>query len=157
MKCWDMLQCIKKKGHILYDSIYMEYRLELKVLVAQWCLTLWDPMDCSPPGSPSLGFSRQEWWSGLLFPFPANIPDTRIKPVSPVSLALHTDSLLLCHWGSPLGWPKSVFRAFHNILRKTLNELFDQSSTSFTNEEAIAMKRYMTFWIAVCHLYGTAG
>ena len=30
--------------------------------------TLCDPIDGSPPGSPSLGFSRQEQWSGLPFP-----------------------------------------------------------------------------------------
>ena len=36
----------------------------------QSCLTLCDPIDGSPPGSPSLGFSRQEHWSGLLFPSP---------------------------------------------------------------------------------------
>ena len=29
--------------------------------------TLCDPIDGSPPGSPSLGFSRQEHWSGLPF------------------------------------------------------------------------------------------
>ena len=31
---------------------------------------LCDPIDGSPPGSPSLGFSRQEHWSGLPFPSP---------------------------------------------------------------------------------------
>ena len=36
----------------------------------QSCPTPWDPMDGSPPGSPSLGFSRQEHWSGLPFPSP---------------------------------------------------------------------------------------
>ena len=36
----------------------------------QSCLTLCDPIDSSPPGSPSLGFSRQEHWSGLPFPSP---------------------------------------------------------------------------------------
>jgi len=34
----------------------------------QSCLTLCDPIDGSPLGSPSLGFSRQEHWSGLPFP-----------------------------------------------------------------------------------------
>ena len=34
------------------------------------CPTLSDPIDGSPPGSPSLGFSRQEHWSGLPFPSP---------------------------------------------------------------------------------------
>ena len=36
----------------------------------QSCLTLCDPIDGSPPGSPSLGFSRQQHWSGLPFPSP---------------------------------------------------------------------------------------
>ena len=31
----------------------------------QSCPTLCDPIDGSPPGFPSLGFSRQEHWSGL--------------------------------------------------------------------------------------------
>ena len=38
----------------------------------QSCPTLCDAIDGSPPGSPSLGFSRQEYWSGL--PFPSPIP-----------------------------------------------------------------------------------
>ena len=33
----------------------------------QSCPTLCDPIDGSPPGSPCLGFSRQEHWSGLPF------------------------------------------------------------------------------------------
>ena len=36
----------------------------------QSCPTLCDPKDGSPPVSPSLGFSRQEHWSGLPFPSP---------------------------------------------------------------------------------------
>ena len=32
--------------------------------------------------SPSMGFSRQEYWSGLPFPFPVGLPDPRIKPRS---------------------------------------------------------------------------
>uniref|UniRef100_A0AC11DH67 Uncharacterized protein n=2 Tax=Ovis aries TaxID=9940 RepID=A0AC11DH67_SHEEP len=34
----------------------------------QSCPTLCDPIDGSPPGPPSLGFSKQEHWSGLPFP-----------------------------------------------------------------------------------------
>ena len=45
--------------------------------VAHLCLTLWDPMDCS------MGFSRQEYWSGLLFPSPGNLPRPGVEPVSP--------------------------------------------------------------------------
>ena len=36
----------------------------------QSCSTLCDPMDSSSPGSLSLGFSRQEHWSGLPFSSP---------------------------------------------------------------------------------------
>ena len=38
--------------------------------VAQSCLTLCDPIDCSLPGSSSMGFSRQEYWSGVPLPSP---------------------------------------------------------------------------------------
>ena len=38
--------------------------------VAQLCPTLSDPMDCiACQAPPSMGFSRQEYWSGLPFPF----------------------------------------------------------------------------------------
>ena len=36
--------------------------------VAQSCLTPRDPMDCSLRAPPSMGFSRQEYWSGLPLP-----------------------------------------------------------------------------------------
>ena len=43
----------------------------------------------------SMGFSRQEYWSGLPFPPPGDLPDLGIEPVSPVSLALQANSLPL--------------------------------------------------------------
>ena len=45
-------------------------RYEYAAKSLQSCPTLCDPIDGSPPGSPSLGFSRQEHWSGLPFPSP---------------------------------------------------------------------------------------
>ena len=42
------------------------------VLVAQSCLTLCNPVDYSPPGSLSMEFSRQEYWSGFPFPSPGD-------------------------------------------------------------------------------------
>ena len=66
--CHLLLQCMKMKS-------------ESKV--AQSCPTLRDPMDCSLPGSSILGFSRQEYWSGLCREhknneksFPRTITDT---------------------------------------------------------------------------------
>jgi len=40
--------------------------------VAQSCLILCDPMDCSPPGSSIEGILRREYWSGLPFPSPGD-------------------------------------------------------------------------------------
>ena len=48
----------------------------------QSCPTLCNPMDGSPPGSPSLGFSGQEHWRGMPFPSPGDLPDTGIEPGS---------------------------------------------------------------------------
>ena len=36
----------------------------------------------------SMGFSRQEYWSGLPFPSPGDLPDPGIEPVSLMSIAL---------------------------------------------------------------------
>ena len=38
--------------------------LQVKVKVTQSWLILYDPMDCSPPGSSVMEFSRQEYWNG---------------------------------------------------------------------------------------------
>ena len=52
--------------------------------VAQSCLTLCDRMDCvAYQVPPSKGFSRQEYWSGLPFPTPGDLPDPGIEPGSP--------------------------------------------------------------------------
>ena len=60
---------------------------------AQPCLTLSDPMDCSPPGSSVHGFPRQEYWSGLPCLHRGDLSNPEIKPTSPVSPALQVDSL----------------------------------------------------------------
>ena len=51
-------------------------------------MTLWTVAHQAPL---SMGFSRQEYWSGLPFPSPGDLPDPAIKPGSPV---LEADSLL---------------------------------------------------------------
>ena len=53
--------------------------------VLQLCLTLCEPMGCSPPGSSVNG---QEYWSGLPCPPPGVFPDPGIEPASLVSPAL---------------------------------------------------------------------
>ena len=67
--------------------------------VAQSCPTLCDHMDCSLPGSSVHGISRQEYWSGLPFPSPGNLPYPGNEPRSPT---LQADSLLSESPGNPL-------------------------------------------------------
>ena len=43
----------------------------------------------------SIGFSWQEYWSGLPFPSPGDLPHPGIEPKCPPSPALKADSLLL--------------------------------------------------------------
>ena len=59
-------------------------------------MTVWSVAHQTPL---SMGFFRQEYWSGLPFPSPGNLPNPGIEPVSPVSPALKVDSLL----AEPLG------------------------------------------------------
>ena len=58
------------------------------VSLVQLFVTLWTVAHQAPL---SMGFSRQEYWSGLPFPSPGDLPDPEIEPES---AALQVDSLL---------------------------------------------------------------
>ena len=68
-------------------------------MCARSCPTPCDPMDCSLPGS-SVEFSRQEYWSGLLFPTSTSWP-RGWTCISCVCLHWQADSLPPRHLGSP--------------------------------------------------------
>ena len=53
------------------------------VLVAQLCATLWAPWTVAHQAPLYMEFSRQEYWNGLPFPSPGDLPDPEIKPGSP--------------------------------------------------------------------------
>ena len=63
--------------------------VKVKVLVAQSCLTLCYPWTVAHQAPVSMGFSRQEYWSGLALPSPGDLPNPGIEPRSP---ALQADS-----------------------------------------------------------------
>ena len=85
MSLWPRRQAVAGN-----DQLTQQALLEtLKALVTQSCPTLRDPRDYSPPGSSDLEFSRQEYWSGLPFLSPGDLPDPGIKSRSP---ALQADS-----------------------------------------------------------------
>ena len=70
----------------------------MKALVTHLCLTLCEPLDCSPWAPLSVEFSRQEYWSGQPCPSPGALSDPGIKLGSPT---LQADSLLSEPSGKP--------------------------------------------------------
>ena len=85
---------------ILYSKVILKFHVVFFFssccLVAKSCLTLWDPMNYIAYQAPlSMGFPRQEYWSGLSFPSPGDLPNPEIKPGSPAW------QVILSHQGSP--------------------------------------------------------
>ena len=68
-------------------------------LITQLCPTLCDPMTATHQAPLSLGFSRQEYWSGLPCPPPGDLPNPGIEPRS---LTLQADSVLSQPPGKPM-------------------------------------------------------
>ena len=73
--------------------------MKVKVLVAQSCLTLCNPVDCSPPGSSVLVILQARILERVAIPSPGDLPNPGIKPRSP---ALQADSLPAEPLGKPL-------------------------------------------------------
>ena len=67
----------------------------------QSCQTLYNLIDGSPQAPLSIGFSRQEYWSGFPLPAPGGLPDSGIEPRYP---ALQANSLQ----SEPPGNPKVI-------------------------------------------------
>ena len=65
----------------------------------QFFVTPWTVAYQAPP---SMGFSRQEYWSGLPFPSPGDLSDPGIESRSPVSLALAGGFFTIKGHGKPL-------------------------------------------------------
>ena len=69
-------------------------------MCVQSCLTLCDPMNCSPPGSSVHGILQARILEWVPCPSAGDVPDPGIELTSPVSPALQVGSLPLSHWGS---------------------------------------------------------
>ena len=90
---WEMLGWMKHKlesrlpGEISTTSD-MQMKVKVKSLSRVWLfVTPWTLAHQAPQ---SMGFSRQEYWSGLPFPSPGDVPDPGIEPRSPT---LQADAL----------------------------------------------------------------
>ena len=96
----------------------------------------------------SMGFSRQEYWSGVLFPSPGDLPNPGIKPASLLFPALAgrfftTRATWEAHEGNRRGWFSHRFSGlmvcFHSVLLGSLCQNFtfkitDCSFIMFTTE-----------------------
>ena len=80
------------------------------------------PDSLRPQAPPPMGLPRQDYWSGLPFPPPGDLPDPGIEPTSPASSALQADFLPLSHWGSPIA------------LVRTSNVMLDKSQASMESQ-----------------------
>ena len=98
-------------------------------LIAKLCSTLATPWTVVRQISLSLGFSRQEYWSGLLFPSPRDLPGAGIEPASLVSPALAADSLPL----EPSGKPMDMFHHTHLTDYVPLANVLSSSCLSWVN------------------------
>ena len=74
----------------------------VRLFATPWTVAHWAP--------PSMGFSRQEYWSGLPFPSPGDLPDPGIDPGS---LALEADALT----SEPPGKPQNLYGATKSPLK----------------------------------------
>ena len=79
-------------------SLYSGFLSAAGGLVVKSCPTLMIPWTVACQAPLSMGFTRQEHWSGLPFPSPGDVPDPAIEPESP---ALPADDLPTELWGKP--------------------------------------------------------
>ena len=98
--------------------------------VARSCPTLSDPMDCSLPGS--MGFSRQEYWSGVPLPSPGH----RILRSVIVRVNWVWATTKYCYWKV-----KFVFSLFFPVL-KILRE------SNLCHQDDLIMELCQTWWLA---------
>ena len=84
-----------------YKLIVLSYKSWTRLFATPWTVAY--------QASPSMGFSRQEYWSELPFLSPADLPDPGIKPRSP---ALQADALPSEPRGKPLNTYNGI-KLFH--------------------------------------------
>ena len=138
-----LLQNFKNYNSILMSFLpcYTVYTFLTQLgggLVSRLCPTLCDTIDCSLSGSSplSMGFPRQEYWSGLPFPSPGDLPDSGIIHGSP---ALQADSLP----SEPPGKPWHILQRI-GFGCKTVPNLFFRKQSMMT-QQIIGMKRFILF------------
>ena len=109
-----------RKNDILNSGRHVKVKVKVKSLSRLWLFET--PRPVTYQASQSMGFSRQEYWSGLPFPSPGGLPDPGIEPRFPT---LQADSLPNELWGKP-PVAREINRAiFFFLLNIGLNEPYN--------------------------------
>ena len=111
------------------------------------------PWTVAHQAPPSMGFSRQEYWSGLPFPSPGDLPDPGIEQVSPT---LQTDSLPTEPTGNPL---QRIFRTnflYDGLVGSPCSPRDSQESSSTPSSKALILQHSVFFIVQLSHPYMTA-
>ena len=105
LRCFSLGQLARRMSCLLMESVrWADWGS--RRLVAESCLTFATLSTVACQAPLVMGFFRQEYSSGLLFPSSGDPPDPEIKPVSSAWLL---DSLPLSHDGSP-GWRRGEYQ-----------------------------------------------
>ena len=96
--CWDSFPSALSLTMYFYPPPNSKWKWKVKVKSLSRVRLFATPWTVAHQAPPSMWFSRQEYWSGLPFPPPGDLPDPGIEPRSP---ALQADAFWpLSHQGS---------------------------------------------------------
>ena len=116
-----LLHCRRILYHLSYQgtplAVFEKWEEEVKSLSRVRLFAT--PWTVAYQASPSMGFSRQEYWSGLPFPSPGDLPYPGIEPGSP---AWEADALT----SEPPGkqWPIKNYKLMDFCMFKSVNSDF---------------------------------
>ena len=84
LRDWTRVSCIVSRLFTIWTTCYFAPVCKVLSVISN-SATLWTIARQTPLPT---GFSRQEYWSGLPYPTPGDLPNPGIEPTSPLSLAL---------------------------------------------------------------------
>ena len=135
---------VKNWGFRLHVFVYnvppcvLSHLSHVRLSVALWIAAFRAPL--------SVGFSRQEYWSGLPCPPSGDLLDPGIEPAVPVPPAFQVDSLPLSHQGSPISpytFPYTSFPAFLHITSHSSQVRYLRCDFSFSKAITLGEKGWL--------------
>ena len=93
--------CVPLHGYTIFNYLCIHQLTDFCVLSCSVTSNSVIPWTVAHQAPLSMEFPRQEYWSGLPFPFPKELPDPGIEPMSPVPPALQVASLPTEPSGTP--------------------------------------------------------